>query len=434
VLALLGTAFFMTILDGTSLLTALPSIRQELRLDGTVAQWTVTAYALAFSGPLLFCGRAADLLGRRRMFLIGMVVRVSASMLCGFAPSGEILIAARALQGISAAIIAPAALSMVMNAFAEGPERNKALGIWGGLGGVGATGGLLLGGIVTETLGWQWVFWLNVPIGLVVLLLAPRLLHESRDRGRVESFDSTGALTITAALVLLVYAISGRSPWSLAGAIAMGVAFVVIERRSGAPLVPSRVLRSRTLIGGNLVILVAGMAVDGMLITLTAYVQQTLGWSAMRFGLVAAVMTVTSVVGGLLSQRFATRFGVRWVAATGTVLLGCACLLLTRVSSGGSLELVSIALLVFGAGMGAAAVCSQIAALTGVAEKDSGLAAGLVDTSFAVGTALGVAVCSGVAATQAFAISGQQMAFGAAAIFAAFGLVAVLTLLSSPGR
>jgi MFS family permease len=203
VLALLGTAFFMTILDGTSLLSALPSIERDLGLHGPAIQWTVTAYALAFSGLLLLSGRAADLLGRRKVFLAGMVLRVLSSLLCGLAPSLEVLVAARALQGVSAAIIAPAALSMVMNAFAEGPERNKALGVWGGLGGFGATAGLLLGGLITDTLGWQW--------------------------------------------------------------------------GSAAPLLPFRLLRSRVLVGGNLLLLIAGMAVDGMLITLTSHVQQVLG-------------------------------------------------------------------------------------------------------------------------------------------------------------
>lgn len=441
VLALLGTAFFMTILDGTSLLSALPSIERDLGLHGPAIQWTVTAYALAFSGLLLLSGRAADLLGRRKVFLAGMVLRVLSSLLCGLAPSLEVLVAARALQGVSAAIIAPAALSMVMNAFAEGPERNKALGVWGGLGGFGATAGLLLGGLITDTLGWQWVFWLNVPVGATVLLLALVLLPESRTHTR--GFDLAGALTITPALVLLVYVIS-RVPsegWDgrlLAAAAVLVALFVVIERRSAAALLPFRLLRSRVLVGGNLLLLIAGMAVDGMLITLTSHVQQVLGWSAVQFGLAAAAMTVASVAGALFSQRVVTRLGIRQVAASGTVLLGAACLLLTQISADDSLGLLLVALLVFGAGMGTAAVCSQIAALTGVTERDSGLAAGLADTSFAIGTALGVAICSSVISAGASPIgrpvtlaltSGHRTAFATAAIFAATGLVLALTLL-----
>jgi EmrB/QacA subfamily drug resistance transporter len=439
VLALLATAFFMTILDGTAMLTALPSIERDLRLDGTAVQWTVTVYALAFSGPLLCCGRAADLLGRRRVFLAGMTMRVVASLLCGFAPSVSFLVFARALQGFSAAVIAPAALSMVMNAFPDGAERNKALGIWGGLGGFGATAGLLVGGLVTDAAGWQWVFWLNVPIGIAILAIGPGLLRESHDRDRARSFDLPGAATVTAALVLLVFTIT-RVPvagWTsattgvpLLAAAALVAAFVLIESRSADPLVPPRLLRSGSLIRGNTLILIAGMSVDGMLVTLTAYVQQVLGWSALRFGLVAAVMTVTSVAAALVAQRLVTRLGVRPVASTGTVLLGGACLLLTRVTAGGSPAVVLAALFAFGAGMGAAAVSAQITALRGIAERDSGVGAGFADTSFAVGTALGVAICTSVAAAGGAGslVSGERLSFGVAAVFAVVGLVTALTL------
>jgi EmrB/QacA subfamily drug resistance transporter len=448
VLALLGAAFFMTILDGTSLLTALPAIQGDLHLHGPAIQWTVTVYALAFSGLLLLCGRAADLLGRRRVFLAGMVLRVLASLGCGLAPSIQILVAARALQGVSAAIIAPAALSLVMNAFPEGAERNKALGIWGGLGGFGATAGLLLGGIITDTFGWQWVFWVNIPVGALVLVLAPAVLRESRDRARSGSFDIAGALTITPATVLLVYVItrvptsgwaSGQTAGPLTAVAVLVWLFILIEKRAVAPLVPLRVLRSRMLVGGNLLLLVAGMAVDGMLVTLTSYAQQVLGWPAARFGLTAAVMTVTAVAGALVSQRIATRLGMARVAAAGAALIGCGCLLLTRISAAGSPRLLLASLFVFGAGMGAAAVCAQIAALTGVAERDSGLAAGLADSSFAIGTALGVAICTSVAAASTSTAgrpsppaltAGQQAAFGAAAVLAALGLIIAPMLLN----
>jgi EmrB/QacA subfamily drug resistance transporter len=444
ILALLSTAFFMTIMDSTVLFTALPSIEADFHTDAEAVQWTASAYLLAFSGLLLLGGRAADLLGRRQVFLTGIALRVLASSLCGLAPSLPILIAARALQGISAAIIAPAALSIVVTTFAEGPERNRALAIWGGLGGVGATTGLLLGGVITNVLGWQWVFLINVPLGIAVLALAPALLPESRAADRVRSFDITGALTVTAALVLIVYLIidapvtgwaNGRTTvLAIASAVLVGV-FILVERRAPAPLVPPRVLRSRTLIGGNVVILLAGMAVDGMLITLTAYVQQVLGWSALHFGLVAAVMTLTSVAGAFVTQRVVTGLGVRVVATTGTVLLALSCLLLTQVSTHDFLPVVIAALFGFGAGMGAAFVCSQIAALTGVAERDAGLAAGLVDTSFAMGGALGIAICTSVATARARTVdggallTGQRAAFGVATIFGVAGVVAVLTLL-----
>jgi EmrB/QacA subfamily drug resistance transporter len=465
VLALLGTAFFMTILDGTSLLTALPSIERGLRMSGPGFQWAVTGYALAFSGPLLLCGRAADLLGRRRMFTAGMVLRVLASLLCGLAPSLHVLVAARALQGISAAIIAPAALSMVMNTFPEGAGRNKALGIWGGLGGLGATAGLLLGGLVTDTLGWRWVFFINVPVGVAVLVLVPLLLPGTGALPARRPLDVAGALTVTPALVLLAYAISQapaagwsspRSTAPLAAAVALGCMFALIEKRAAAPLVPLRLLRSRRLVGGCLLLLMAGMSVDGMLVTLTAYAQQVLGWSPMRFGMTAAVMTATSIVGALVSQRAVTSLGVRRVAVPGAVLLGGACLLLTRLPAGGSPGLLlAAALLAFGAGISALAVGSQIAALTGVPEKDSGLAAGLADTCFAIGTALGTAICVSIAAARATAArgvieagrsaaatlaSGQHAAFAAAGTFTLLALVTALGLLRSresartPGR
>lgn len=412
-LLLLGTAFFMTVLDGTSLLTALPEIEAGLHLHGSAVQWTVTAYALGFAGPLLPCGRAADLYGRRRMFLAGMTLRVFASLLCGLAPNAGLLVAGRALQGLSAAVIAPAALSMVTTAFPEGPERNRALGVWGGLGGTGATAGLLLGGVVTATLGWPWVFWINLPVGLAVLALAPRLLPESR--GRKRPLGLAGAATLTLAATLVVYAIT-RPPASAAQAVALAAAagaaalFVSAERRARSPLVPPSVLRGRSLLGGNAVILVAGMAVDGMLVTLTSYAQGRLGWSAARFGLVAAVMTVTSVAAALVAQRRVTRVGVRPVAVTGLLLLAGACALLTR---SGDTAMVVGALLVFGAGMGGVVVGAQISALAGVAGEHAGLAAALADSSFALGTALGVAIC-GNAGRAGFAAAGGCALLGLA--------------------
>lgn len=425
VLTLLGAAFFMTILDGTSLLTALPAIEHDLDPHGTALQWTVTAYAIAFGSLLILFGRAADLYGRRRMFLAGMGLRVVASLACGLAPGIGVLAAGRALQGVSAAIIAPAALSMVMNTFPEGAERNRALGVWGGLGGFGATAGLLLGGLLTDTAGWPWVFWVNIPVGAVVLLLAPAILSESRDRTASRRFDLAGAATLTPALVLLVYVI-GQGRWAgahtlvpLVAIVVLGWAFTRIEKRSPAPLIPGRMLRSRSLVGGNLLLLAAGMSVDGMLITLTGYAQQTLGWSAVRFGLTAAAMTVTAVAGGLTGQRLVTRLGPARVAAAGTVLIGCGCLLLGHTS-----WLLIGALAVFGAGMGATSVAGQIAALTGVAAKDSGLSAGFADTSFALGTAFGAAVCAGVSST-----AGHLAAFETAAGFAAFGLIVAMTVL-----
>jgi EmrB/QacA subfamily drug resistance transporter len=409
-LALLGTAFFMVILDGTIVYVALPSIDEALGFSAGGLQWVMSAYLLTVGGLLLLGGRAADLLGRRRMFMVGVALFAGSSLLCGLAWSADVLIAARVLQGIAAAIMAPTALSLLTTVFEEGPERNKALGIWGGIGGVGATSGLLIGGPITEGLGWEWVFFINVPVGLGVLALCPALLPESRAPVRRRVYDLAGGVTITAALVLLVYAVSeapnvGWAGWqtlgSLAAAGALVAAFARIEARSAAPLVPLRIFRSRTLVGGNLVLLTAGAALDGMLILVTLYAQEVLGYSTVQFGAGVAVLTVMSVVGALTGQALVARIGLRPVAVTGMILVGAACLVLTQVSVEGSyLGDLFLGLLLFGAGLGATFVASQIAGLSGVAEQESGLAAGLVDSSFNVGSALGIALLTSVAVAR----------------------------------
>jgi EmrB/QacA subfamily drug resistance transporter len=452
-LALLGTAFFMVILDGTIVYTALPSIADDLGLSTRTAQWVMSAYLLCFGGLLLLGGRTADLLGRRRVFRTGVGLFVSSSLLCGIAWSGAILIAARVVQGVSAAIMAPTALSLLMTVFPEGPDRHKALGIWGGIGGFGATAGLLIGGPVTEGLGWEWVFFINVPVGLAVLLLAPRLLRESVDPACVRCFDLAGGITVTAALLLLVSAIAEApaAGWTgpetlglIAAAAIMFVSFGRIEQRSAGPLVPLRIFRSRSLVGGNLVLLAAGMCIDGMLLIVTLYAQDVLGYSTIQFGLMTAVMTVMSVIGAYAAQALVTRVGSRGVGATGMALLAAACLLLTRVSFPGSyIDDIFVGLLIFGAGLGAAFVASQIAALAGVRDEESGLAAGLVDSSFNIGGALGIAILSTVAVAgtdealartggdaQLQAITeGYQDAFAVALGFAVVGLLIALTLL-----
>jgi EmrB/QacA subfamily drug resistance transporter len=409
-LALLGTAFFMVILDGTIVYVALPSIDEALGFSAGGLQWVMSSYLLAFGGLLLLGGRSADLLGRRRMFMVGVALFAASSLFCGLAWSDEVLVAARVVQGVAAAILAPTALSLLTTVFEEGPERNKALGIWGGIGGVGATSGLLIGGPITEGLGWEWVFFINVPVGLGVLALCPALLPESRAPVRRRVYDLAGGVTITAALVLLVYAVSeapnvGWAGWqtlgSLAAAGALVAAFARIEARSAAPLVPLRIFRSRTLVGGNLVLLTAGAALDGMLILVTLYAQEVLGYSTVQFGAGVAVLTVMSVVGALTGQALVARIGLRPVAVTGMILVGAACLVLTQVSVEGSyLGDLFLGLLLFGAGLGATFVASQIAGLSGVAEQESGLAAGLVDSSFNVGSALGIALLTSVAVAR----------------------------------
>ena len=409
-LALLGTAFFMVILDGTIVITALPVIGDELALSTGSLQWVISAYLICFGGFLLLGGRAADLLGRRRVFMAGVGLFVGSSLACGVATGAEVLIAARVVQGVSAAIMAPTALSLLMTVFPEGPERNKALGIWGGIGGVGATAGLLIGGPITEGLGWEWIFFINVPVGLVLLGLAPRLLPESVDLDCTRCFDVAGAVTVTAGVLALVLAIAEApdAGWAslqtiglLAGSAALLATFVRIEARSPGPLVPLRIFRSRSLVGGNLVLLTAGMSVDGMLVTATLYAQGVLGYSTIQFGLMTSVMTVMSVVGAYTAQNLVGKVGPRRVAVAGMTLIAAACLLLTRVSVNGSfLDDLLLAFLLFGPGLGAAFVASQIAALTGVADRESGLAAGLVDSAFHVGSALGIAFVTTVAVAR----------------------------------
>lgn len=442
----------MAVLDSTSVYTALPSIGEDLEFAPGGLQWVITAYGLTVGGLLLLGGRIADLLGRRRVFIAAVALFGGASLLCGLAWSSEVLIAGRALQGLGAAILTPAGLSILMTIFPEGRDRNRALGIWGGLGGTGATAGLLLGGPITEGLGWAWIFFVNVPVCVAVLALCRALLPEGHAAPGRRQFDIAGAVTVTAALGLLVYAlfaVAAGTGWlvataCVAAAVVCGALFVAVESRSPAPLVPMRIFRSRTLVGGNVVVLIAGMAVDGLLIVVTLYTQLVLGYSAIQFGLTMAVMTVMSVLGLAGGQHLVTRLGFRAVAVAGMALLCASCLLLTRVSAdGGFARELLPGLLVFGAGMGAAFVSAQIAALAGVSSAESGLAAGIEETAFGIGTTLGVALASAVAVAHTDRLvaagvaplvaqtDGFRLALVVLAGLAAAGGVAALALLKA---
>src|SRR5262249_15611214 len=323
---------------------ALPEAGWDLGFSHGGLQWVMSAYLLFFGGLLLLGGRCADLLGRRRVFMAGVGLFVCASLLCGLAWSPAALTGARVVQGVSAAIMAPTALSILLTVFPDGPERNRALGIWGGIGGVGATAGLLLGGPVTAAFGWRGVFFINIPAGLAVLAFSRQLLPESSDTGCARCFDIAGAAAVTTALVLLIYGISGAPTAGWAGtrtiaplgtsAVLFGL-FGLIEARSRAPLVPVRIFRARALVGGNLVLLAAGMSVDGTLLIVTLYAQEVLGYSAVQFGLMTAVMTATSAAGAYTAQAVVTRAGVRRVGAAGMTLVGAACLVLARVPANG---------------------------------------------------------------------------------------------------
>jgi len=457
-LALLCGAFFMVLLDGTITIVALPSIGADLGFARQDLPWVLSAYALTFGGLLLLGGRAADLLGRRRVFIGGVLVFTAASLMCGLAWSPAALLAARAVQGAGAAIMTPTALSIISTTFTEGAERNKALGIWGGLGGIGATAAWLIGGPLVDGPGWRWIFFINVPIGLAALALSPVLLRESRAALTRRSYDPAGALTISGALVLLVYAVV-KAPdvgWGniqtilpLAGSALLAAAFALIESRHPAPLVPLRILRSRTLVGADALTVLIGTVAVGMPFVLTLYAQRVLGYSAVKFGVSSVVLAVAVTAGAIAGQAAVLKVGFRSVAATGMVLMGAGSLVLTQVSAGGSyFPDIFFGLLLCGLGIGLAFVTATVAALAGVAEHESGLASGLSNTALQIGTALGVAIVSTVAVSRSAdylaankgadplvaATAGYQSAFAACVVLAGIGLALALLLLGRPLR
>jgi EmrB/QacA subfamily drug resistance transporter len=321
-LILLCVTGFMVILDSQIVILALPSIERELRVAAGEGQWVLSAYMLAFGGLLLFGGRLADLRGRRRMFIVGTVLFLVSSLLCGLAWSAGALIWARVVQGVSAAIMAPAALAILMNMFPVGAERNKALGYWSAVGGLGATAALLIGGPITESLGWEWIFYLNVPVAVGLLVFAPILLPESRERDQARAYDPAGAFTITLGLILLIGAIvrapsvgwtSGSVVGMLLGAVVLIGLFIVVESRSAAPLMPLRIFRSRLFVGGNLAMVLFAMTTLGMSITVSAYAQRVLGYTPTQFGLGMLVVTLMAIVGAYAGQAGVTRAGsARW--------------------------------------------------------------------------------------------------------------------------
>lgn len=457
-LALLCAATFMVILDAQIVILALPSIEKDLGFAAGNVQWVLSAYLISFGGLLLLGGRSADLLGRRRMFIIGTALFLIASLLCGFAWTAAVLIAARVLQGMSAAVMSPTALSILMNTFREGAERNKAIGVWSAMGGIGATSALLIGGPLTDSLGWEWIFFLNIPVAGLMLVLSPVLLRESRNDGLRRAYDPAGAATITLALVALIYALvqSPEAGWTSVrtlGLFALSAllmaAFAFIEARHAAALVPLRIFRSRTLVGGNLVMLVAGMIAWGMSVVVSLYAQKVLGYSAIVFGLGTAAMTLAAIVGSYGGQALVTRIGFRPVAMAGMALLGTGCVLLAQVSVRGSyFGDIFLGLLIFGPGLGACAVAGGIAALSGVGERESGLASGMNTASFQIGGALGTAVASTIALarTQDFIAArgsgdpllaltlGYQSGFWASVALAVAGIAIALALLGQRRR
>jgi EmrB/QacA subfamily drug resistance transporter len=448
-LTIVCAAFFMTVLDVSIVNVALPSIGRSLSFSEQSLQWVITAYAITFGGFLLLGGRAADLLGRRRVFYVGVAVFTIASFLCGLAWSEGVLIGARAVQGLGAAIISPAALSIITTSFEEGPERNKALGIWGAIGGSGAAVGVLAGGVLTKYLGWEWIFFVNVPVGALALALAPRFVRESRS-DREHSHDVAGAVAITAGLALLVYGVSEApshgwsSAWTLsrlAVAVVLLGAFLVIESRAKDPLMPFRIFSVRTVAGANVAGLLLGAVVFANFFLLTLYVQQVLGWSALRTGLTFVATAGSAVLWAGLAQALVTKAGPKPVMAAGFVGMIAGLLWYTQIPVHASFaaDLLPGYLLV-GFALPFSFIPVSIAALAGVETHEAGLASGLINTAQQVGGAIGVAVTSSISIShfghlvktgerfpEAFT-SGTQWAFWLTVGIAVVGLVATLVL------
>jgi EmrB/QacA subfamily drug resistance transporter len=409
-LALIVTAQFMVILDVAIVNVALPSIKSDLNFSQTNLQWVVSAYAIMFGGALLLGGRLADLLGRRRLFIAGLALFAASSLLCGLAWSESSLIGFRAVQGLGGALLAPAALSLLMTRFAEGRDRNLALGIYGAASGSGAAVGVLLGGVLTSYLSWSWIFFINVPVGVVAIALAPLLLQESRADVAHRHFDFPGAASITAGLMLLVYAMtratndgwgSGSTLALLAGAAALVLAFVLIELRSPAPLLPLRIFRSRTLSAANAAMAIVGAVAFSEFFVLTLYLQDVLHYSAVMSGAAFAGFALSVVVLSNVAQVIVGRFGVRPTLTAGLLLSAVSVAWLTRLPVDGHYfwDLFP-AFVLGGAGMGLSFVPVTIASLTGVERSDAGVASGLINTSRQIGGAIGIAAVSAVAASS----------------------------------
>jgi EmrB/QacA subfamily drug resistance transporter len=451
ILAVVATAFFMTILDVSIVNVALPSIGKDLNFSQENLQWVITAYAIAFGGFLLLGGRAADLLGRRRVFIVGVVIFTAASLVCGLAQSEGMLIASRAVQGFGGAIISPAALSIVMTSFEEGPERNKALGVWGALGGSGAAVGVLAGGILTDYLSWRWIFFVNVPVGIVVLLLTPRIVPESRRDGGERHYDALGAVLVSTGLALLVYAISEapKVGWSTArtillliAAVALLIGFLVNERRIHDPLMPFHIFRVRTVAGANAVGFLLGAVIFANFFLLTLYVQDVLGFSPIKTGLTFLATAGTAVLAAGAAQALTTKFGPKPIIIIGLALLTGAMIWYSQIPEHGhyASDLLPGYLMV-GVGIAFAFVPVSIAALAGVVEREAGLASGLINTSQQIGGAIGTAVASTVFASHLKSLAGAARptiadfahaygyAFWPLAFFGAAAIVAAITLI-----
>jgi EmrB/QacA subfamily drug resistance transporter len=449
VLVLICFAQFMVVLDATIVNVALPSIQKDLNLSEGNLQWIVNAYTLVFGGFLLLGGRAGDLLGRKRLFLIGIVIFTGASLLDGLANSEGMLIGARALQGLGAALVSPAALSIIATTFKEGAERAKALGVWAAIAIGGSAIGLVLGGVLTQYFSWPWIFFVNVPVGIATFLFSARLIPESRDEHAAQNYDVAGAVTVTGGLMALVYAIvdaqdAGWGSTKTLGfftlAAALLVAFVLIELRTKAPLVRLSIFRTRSLLTANIAMFLAMSGMFAMFFFNTLYIQRVLGYGPLEAGVAFLPFSAGIMISAGIASQFAPRLGVRPVAAAGFILSAAGLVLLTQLPVDGSyVTNVLPAIALSSLGMGAVFMPLTLIATTGLEDADQGLASGLFNTSQQIGGALGLAVLSTLATSKmpstgnatSNLVTGFHWAFGAGAVVMVVALGVMVALLRS---
>jgi EmrB/QacA subfamily drug resistance transporter len=446
ILILVCLAQFMVILDATIVNVALPSIQKDLELSEANLQWIVNAYTLVFGGFLLLGGRAGDLLGRKRLFLAGVVVFTVASVLDGLAVNSAMLIGARALQGLGAAFISPAALSIISTTFAEGKERGKALGVWAAIASGGSAVGLVLGGVLTQAFSWPWIFFVNVPVGIVAFVLSLRLIPESIDEHAEREFDVSGAVTVTGGLMALVFAIVKAQEDGWTAPVTLGtfavsaillVAFVLIEQRRRAPLVRLSIFRVRTLTAANVVMFLVASGLFAMFFFNSLYIQRVLGYGPLKAGLAFLPFTAGIMISAGLSSQLTTKLGVRRIAIVGMLVTTVGMALLVRIPVDGT-YLVDVfpSIMLTSLGMGAVFVPLTLVATAGLADSDQGLASGLFNTSQQVGGAVGLAILATLAASRsnggskAELVDGFHWAFAGGAIFLVASLVGLVALLS----
>jgi EmrB/QacA subfamily drug resistance transporter len=412
VLALIAVVQFMVILDSTIVNVALPTIQVDVGFSEQNLSWVLNAYTLIFGGFLLLGGRAADRIGRRRIFMAGIAIFAGASLACGLSQSEGMLLVARGVQGFGGALASPAALSLILTTFKEGPERNRALAVWGAIAGAGGAIGLLLGGVIVEVLSWRWVFFVNVPIGAAVLVLAPRIVPESRSEfAQKGGYDFGGAASITLGTIALVYTLIKADVWgwtsgkTLAGFVVAAlllVAFILIERRHPDPLVPLRIFKNRSLSAADGSLLVIAAALFGVFFFCTLYLQQVLGYSALRTGVSYLPLSLSLILASGLASQLVDRLTPKPVLSVGLVIATAGFVLLTRISGHDDYwSHLLPAMIVLGVGLGLSFVPITIAATSGVAAADSGLASGLLNTTQQVGGSLGLAILSSISTSRA---------------------------------